>query len=197
MAAFGCSLRLDLAVIGIAEDESELHITRLNQHQVYFVVRSGHALVASKEVPTLQSVLRFPLVTTSRISGPIPKQFLAGGLGDGPDHFTKSFPSITCESIAMMKTIAAETDTVGLLPLNAVMAEVRAGQLVVLSLAPPFLKVDWGIVRLSHRSLSRLGETFVRLLLEVDAELLDFEQKKVLVAPRRNRSRPRSATSAR
>jgi DNA-binding transcriptional LysR family regulator len=187
---------LDLAVIGIptgmAEDEPELHITRLSQHQGYFVVRSGHPLLTSKEVPTLQSILRFPVITTSRISGPLLKQFL--------DHSTsKSFPAITCESVAMMKTIAAETDVVTLLPLNAAIAEVRAGQLVVLSFAPPFLKVDWGIVRLSHRSLSPLGEIFVRLLLEIDAELLDFEQKNastVFVAPRRIRSKPRSARIA-
>ena len=61
----------------------------------------------------------------------------------------------------MMKMIVAETEAVGLLPLNTVMAEVQDGQLVVLSLVLPFLKVEFGIVRLAHRSLSPLGETFV------------------------------------
>jgi DNA-binding transcriptional LysR family regulator len=175
----------------MAEDAPELHITMLNQHQGYFVVRSGHPLLVSKEVLTLQTILQFPVVATSRISGPLLKQFLTSGLGNNPDHFARSFPAITCESVAMMKTIVAETDAISLLPLSAVMAEVQARKLVVLSVVPAFLKVNWGIVRLSHRTLSPLAETFVRLLLETDAELFDFEQKngpKVLTAPRRTRS---------
>lgn len=86
-----------------------------------------------------------------------------------------------------MNTIVAGTDTVSLLPLNVVWNEVQAGQLVILSLVPPSMKVDFGIVRLAHRSLSPIGETFVRILQEVDAELLKFEEKnapKVLAAPR-------------
>ena len=99
----------------------------------------------------------------------------------------------------MMKKITAKTDAVGLFPLNTITAEVRGGQLVVFSLALPFPMINWAIVRLSHRTLSPLGETFVRLLLDTDAELLDFEQKnapKVLVASTRTRSKPSSATSA-
>jgi hypothetical protein len=99
----------------------------------------------------------------------------------------------------MMKTVVAETDAVGLLPLNTVMAEVRAGELVVLSLVSPFLKVDFGIIRLAHRSLSPLGETFVRLQLEADAEVLEFEEEnapKVIAGPNPTRSRVRSALNA-
>lgn len=187
---------LDLAVIGLAagiEDERELHITKLNRHRGYFVVRSGHPVLAQKDVPTLQGILQFPVVTTSRISGFLLKQFLAGRVGASPDHSTMtSFPAIVCESVAMMKTIAAETDTVGMLPLNTVAAEVRSGQLVVLPLAPAFMNVDWGVVRLSHRTSSPLAESFVRLLLEADAELLDFEQQnapQVVLAPSHH-SRP-------
>jgi len=98
-----------------------------------------------------------------------------------------------------MKMIVAETDAVGLLPLNTVIAEVRADELVVLSLVPPFLKVDFGIIHLAHRSLSPLGESFVRLQLEVDAEVLEFEEQnapKVIAAPNPTRSRVRSAFSA-
>ena len=41
----------------------------------------------------------------------------------------------------------------------------------------PFLKVEFGIIRLAHRSLSPLGESFVRLQLAVDAEVLEFEEE--------------------
>jgi DNA-binding transcriptional LysR family regulator len=184
---------LDLAVIGVTgmEVDSEVHITALNQHQGYFVVRNGHPLLASNEAPTLHSILQFPTVMTSRVSAPVLKQFLAGESANGTHHPpTKSFPAIACESVAMMKMITAETDAVGVLPLNAVMAEVRAGHLVVLSLVPPFMKVDFGVVRLAHRSLSLIGETFVRILMEVDAELLEFERStaaKLFATPKHGR----------
>jgi DNA-binding transcriptional LysR family regulator len=193
---------LDLAVIGLGgiEIEPEMHITRLNQHQGYFVVRSGHPLLASRGVLTLQSILRFPGVMTSRVTIPALKQFLASEpMGSTDPSLAKSFPQIACESVAMMKMIVSETDAVGLLPLNAVMAEVRAGQLVVLSLVPPFLKVEFGIIRLAHRILSPAGETFLGIQQEVDAEVLDFEQKnapKFLAAPGRTPSKARAATDA-
>jgi len=185
-------------VIGLGgiEVEPEMHLTRLNRHQGYFVVRSGHPLLASRGVPTLKSILRFPGVMTSRVTIPALKQFLASAPRNRTDHaIAKSFPAIACESVAMMKMIVAETDAVGLLPLNTVIAEVRAGKLVVLSLVPPFLKVAFGIIRLAHRSLSPLGESFVRLQLNVDAEVLEFEEEnapKVIAASHSTRSRVRS-----
>jgi len=99
----------------------------------------------------------------------------------------------------MMKMIVAETDAVGVLPLNTVIAEVRAGELVVLPLVSPFLKVDFGVIRLARRSLSPLGESFVRLQLEVDAEVLEFEEEnapKVIAAQNSTRSRVRAAFNA-
>jgi len=190
---------LDCAVIGLAgvNDDQELHITKLNEHRSFFVVRSGHPLRASKETPTLESILGFPVVATSGSSPSILKRFLAGGLEKHFAHATaKSFPAIACESVAMMKTIVLETDAVGIMPLHAAMAEVRAGQLVFLSLIPEFMKVSWAIVRLVHHSLSRVGETFVRFVLDADAELLDFEEKNtptILVEPRRAPPGPRPA----
>jgi DNA-binding transcriptional LysR family regulator len=185
---------LDLAVLvtNEIEDAPELHITKLNQHKGYFVVRSRHPLLASRDVLTLRSVLQFPVVMASRVPTSLLKQFLVGEMGKSTDHSTaKSFPTIACESVAMMKKIVAETDAVSILPFNVVLAEVRTGQLVVLPLVPPLKKVDFGIVRLAQRSLSPIGETFVRLLREVDAELLEFEEKnapKIPATPKRVRS---------
>ena len=180
---------LMVAVLAGIEEEPELHITRLNQHQGYFALRRRHPLLASKDAPTLQSILRFPIVTVSRVSGPILRQFLAvEPEGRADQSSARSFPPITCESVAMMKVIVAETDAIGLFPLNAVTDGERPHQLVVLPLSLPFMKVDFGIVRLAHRSLTPLGERFVRLLLEADAELLSFEQKhapRALVSQRR------------
>jgi DNA-binding transcriptional LysR family regulator len=185
---------LDLAVVAAAtiENETELHVTKLNQHQGYFVVRGGHPLLMVRGVLTLQSVLQFPLVSASRIPTSILRPFLIDEIKKNANKSSpKSLPTIACESVAMMKRIAAETDAVSLLPLNVVSSELRNGELALLPLVPPSLKVDLVIIRLAHRSLSPLGETFVRLLQEVDAELLEFEQKnaqRFLARPSRARS---------
>jgi DNA-binding transcriptional LysR family regulator len=192
---------LDLIVVaaGEIEVEPELHITRLNQHQAYFVVRNGHPLSAPKLVPTVHDILQFPVVMTSRFPVSLLKQFLTDEKHNTNHPTAKSFPAIACESVAMMKVIVAGTDTVSLLPLNVVSDEIQTGQLVVLSIVPPTMKVDFGIVRLARRSLSPLGETFVRLVHEVDAELLAFEQKnapKFLAPSVRIRAKARAATGA-
>jgi DNA-binding transcriptional LysR family regulator len=198
---------LDIAVLELAAmgEQADLHVTRLGQHQGYFVVRSGHPLLASKEVPTLRGILKFPVVMSPWIPSAFVKSLLDGALGKNPDpSAVKSFRAITCESVAMMKKIAAGSDAVAVLTLNTVMAEVQNGHLAVLPLVAPWIQGNFVAVRLAHRSLSPLGETFVRLLVEVSAEVLDLERKnapKLLAAPKRARSqlgatRPRKASSS-
>ncbi len=70
-------------------------------------------------------------------------------------HTMKSFPTIACESVAMMKAIVLGTDAAGILPLIA------------------------------RRTLSPIGETFLRMLQEEDAKILAFERAAAdeLVAP--------------
>jgi DNA-binding transcriptional LysR family regulator len=189
---------LDLAVVVLdeLEVEPELQITRLNQHQGYFVVRRKHPLLALKEILTVQNILQFPLVSASRIPTTVLKQFLAGKKAKTADQSqAQSLPTIACESPAMMKRLAAETDAVAILPLNVVWPEIRTGALAVLSLVPPAMKAEFAIIRLAQRSLSPIGETFVRLVQEVDAELLQFEQKhasKFLAPPTRTHSAAKS-----
>ena len=51
----------------------------------------------------------------------------------------------------------------------------------------PWMRGTFGVVRLAHRSLCPLGGTFVQILNEVDAELLDWEEetaKKLFQQPR-------------
>ena len=181
---------LDFAVIHVAgvEDESELDIVRLNPHQCYFVVSKQHPLVASKESVTLQDILQFPAVATSRFTSDMLKRFLAGTVVNPRSSVVKSFPAIACESLAMMKTITAGTDAFSMLPLNVVIPEVHAGKLVVLPLVVPWMLANFGVVRLAHRTLSPLGETCVRFLMEVDAEIVELEQStaaKLFASPNR------------
>ncbi len=174
---------LDLAVIivdGLGE-EPALQVARMNRHQGYFVARRGHPLArASKKTLTLQRLLEFPIVMSSRLPTGILKRLLVGTFGDNPDtDSTRSFPSIACDSIPMMKTIIAGTDAVSVLPLSAVMDDIRSRRFIILPLVESWFDSEVGVVRLAHRSLSPVGEAFVRLLQEEDAKVLEIETRAI------------------
>jgi DNA-binding transcriptional LysR family regulator len=188
---------LDIAVIivdGMSE-ESDLNITRMNRHQGYVVVRREHPVVTSKKEPTLQSLLQFPVVMSSRLPSTMLKRFLANTFGDKPIPSTaKSFPTVACESVAMMKAVILETNAFTVLPLSAVKAEIQSRQLTVLPLVVPWFQAEFAVVRLAHRSLSPVGETFVRMLQEEDAAVLDSERgvgAELFAKPKR-RAKPAS-----
>jgi len=193
---------LDFAIMDVTEvgDDPQLHIRRLNQHQGYLAVRRGHPLLEPKKVLTLRDILQFPLVGSSRFNSPALKQFLAESAnGNHGVYGGKSIPSIACESVAMMKTVAASTDAVAVVPLNAVWEEIAAGQLAILPLVSPAVRANFAVVRLSHRSLSPLGESFVQLVFEIDAEILAFEEAsapKLLAAPVPRRSKRRQVAAS-
>jgi DNA-binding transcriptional LysR family regulator len=179
---------LDMAVIVVDEiaDSPDLHITRMNRHQAYFVVRTEHPLATPQEALSLRGLLQFPIAMTSRLPPAMLKRFLSAAFEDEPIHHTmKSFPTIACESVAMMKAIVLGTDAVGILPLNSVKAEVLLRQFHVLPLVAPWFHVELGVVRLARRSLSPIGETFLRMLQEEDVKILAFERAAAdeLVAP--------------
>src|SRR5271166_227233 len=171
---------LDLAVIDVAAAEAaaELNVTRLHRHQGYFVLRPRHPLLTVKSAHQLAETWNYPFVTTSRFPSNMFKEL--AGLLLGPQRAVKlgakSLVSVACESLHMMKTIAMESDAIAILPLNVAAAEVERGELAAIP-GPDWMRANFGIVRLAHRSLSPLGESFVRLVQEADDDLLAWEEK--------------------
>lgn len=189
---------VDFAVIDVTEvsEDPQLDIVRLNRHQGYFAVRSQHPLMESKKPLTLHAIFQYPLVASSRLNSVVLKGFLADAPRENPAAFSgKAIPAIACESVSMMKTVAAGTDAVAIVPLNSVVAEVASGELAVLPFVSPALRPNFAIVRLAHRSLSPLGESFVRLVVAADAELFEFEEKSAakLIGAAKNRTRSAKA----
>lgn len=184
---------LDLAVIagtGIATDE-EFHLTRLSRRQGYLAVRPRHPLLKQTTALSVGDVLRYPFVSTSRFPPGLLRQFASeSATVENPSNpAPKTFPSIACESLTMMKNIAQGSDAVAVLPLNLLLPDLEAGTMAVLPLVPPMLHTDFVIARLARRSLSPLGELFVRSVQEVDAEVFALEQRaaKKLFALKRRR----------
>jgi DNA-binding transcriptional LysR family regulator len=185
---------LDLAVLdvrAIAEDQDFL-ITRLTRRQGYLAVRPGHPLLKQKRTLSMSDVLRYPFVSSSRFPAAMLRGFIresaAGERASQPGP--KTVPSIACESLGMMKYIAQESDAVALLTLNVLLADLNAKAIAVLPLVLPVLQGEFGIVRLARRSLSPLGELFVRMLLDVDAEVAQVEERaaRKLFPPNRSRA---------
>jgi DNA-binding transcriptional LysR family regulator len=172
---------LDLAVIDVRTlvDDQEYHITPLTRRQGYLAVRPSHPLLQHKGGLTMRDVLGYPFISTSRFPPGLLRQFVSesasgeNSLRPGP----KSFPSIACESLGMMKNIVQESDAVAILPLNFILADLESRTIAVLPVELPMLKGELGIVRLARRSLSPLGELFVRRVLEVDTEVAATEEK--------------------
>lgn len=176
---------VDLAIIvtDALGDEPELEVTRVNRHQGYFVVRGGHPLVSAKLPLTLQDVVQFPTVMGSRLPTVLLKRFLASLYGDKPTpSIMKSFPTIACDSVEMMKTIVLGSDAVALLPVTPVAEEVRSGLMRLLPFVEAAFYAQFAVVRLAHRTLSPLEETFIRVLKEVDASVCELEQSAAATA---------------
>jgi DNA-binding transcriptional LysR family regulator len=173
---------IDLAVIDVtaAESDPEIEVSKLAQYQAYMVFRSGHPLLQSRGTKRRKLAWNFPIVFTSRFPHEmfrgLAEALCASQKANPPGPGGKAVVSIACESLPMMKAIAMETDAIAILPLRLVFEEVKAGTLAAVP-APPWLKSNFGIARLTHRSLSPLGEEFVRMVREEDAALLAWEKQ--------------------
>lgn len=158
-------VELVVADTTIAAEDPTLQVEPLTHSQGFFAVRADHPLAARREV-ALPELLRFPLVTTSRVTSHILEPLLKAASPGRRDELH----TIACESIAMMKGIALGADAVAVLPMRAMFAEVRAGALAVLPLRPPWLHGRFGIVSLRERAPSEVATRFIDVLKEVDAE---------------------------
>src|ERR1019366_3661917 len=189
---------LDLAVVDVRAiaDDKDFHITPLTRRQGYLAVRPGHPLLKRARALTMGDVLDYPFVSTSRFPSAMLLEFLSeSAMGQNQSRLgPKTVPSIACESLGMMRNIVQRSDAVALLTLNLLLPDLEAKAIAVLPLVLPVLHGEFGIVQLARRSLSPMGELFVRTLLEVDAEVAAVEEKaaKTLFPAHRRRTRRRS-----
>ncbi len=161
---------LDVVVGDVAAiaDDGEFDVTRLASRQGYFVCRAGHPLLALA-APEIADVLAWPVISSARnvarrLAPAVATTRQAGKPVAGA-------PAVTCESLDMMKSIAAGSDGVALLPLNVITRELEEGTLAVLPLVEPSVRADFGLIRLANRTPPPSAEDFMRLLLEADASV--------------------------
>ncbi len=150
--------------------DPEFQIAPLAPRQGYFVCRSGHPLLQRPSV-RLTDVVAFPLVATSRLTPRLLGPIVAASRQLASASDLPAAPSVTCESVGMMKRIVAGSDTIAIMPLAAINVDGNPGRLAVLPLVEPWLKASFAIIRLARRTPSPSSEMFMQLLLETDADV--------------------------
>jgi len=178
----------------MADEDPTLQVEPLARSQGLFAVRPGHPLAGRPDV-TVAEVLRHPVVSTSRMTARIMEPLLEAT----PKGQRSGFAPVVCESLSMMKRIAAASDAVAILPMRALFEEVATGALVLLPPRPSWLHGRFGIVRTRDRDLSEAALRFVEALREVDRDTdarAREEERRIFGDAKRNAAGP-AATRAR
>ena len=171
---------VDLAILDVTaiENDPEMHIMKLKNHQAYLVMRQGHPVLKLDGEQRLDQTWTYPFVTTARFPSDVFKRlaevFMSARIPGMQQAGVMS--AVTCESLPMMKEIVKASDAITILPLNVVFDDALAGKLVAIP-APDWVRANFGIAHLAHRSLSPVGEEFTRMVTHADEELLRWEKK--------------------
>lgn len=159
--------------VGMAAD---VLVTLLNVLKTYLFCRRGHPLLERTPHLSLREVLEYPLVMTK-----LPRRALDSiaetcGFMKHPD-WLKKLPIIKCDYVKIAKEALANSNAVAFILLPMIEKELIAGEFVLLPVDFPELKTHYGIVSMRDRTLSPAAEVFIKLLLEVDAELAKVDQE--------------------
>ncbi len=163
---------IDMAIaeISVAVDDARLIGEPLPIHQAMFFCRPGHRLAISGAA-TLAEVRRHPLVATS-----LPPRLaqLTDKKNSGTPYslpVAVAMPEIRVETFDLARRIVMESDAVGIALFSQIKGEVALGQLVALPLELPWLKTNFGIIRLANRSPAPAAIAFMDILRDVESEI--------------------------
>jgi DNA-binding transcriptional LysR family regulator len=189
--------RLEFAIAD--STSAERHPTRLAiepvaEHRVFFFTRPGHPLTAGSEL-SLDAILVFPLVASripQRIAVHVAKSMPAAKVERETGDLA---PSLMVDSFAVAKAAVMAGDAVGLAPLTAIEAELRAGKVALVPFDAPWLHQSYGLFYARKKSLSRAAQLFVTQLRQVETALQVREQRAVARLdpkrrPRKGKTRP-------
>ncbi len=171
---------------------------KLNDHHGHLIVRAGHPLLAQKNIQ-VGDVADYPLVTMGVAPTRIAKmgEHLKDVEAARHNLFAHWPQTISVNSITLMKAIVAHSEAVTMISLKMVRHELALKELAVLPLSLPWLKVDFAIMHLTHRTLSPLAEAVTKSIIAEDEAAVGVERAlaarwcNVPVVARRNMKRQR------
>jgi len=191
--------RLEFAIADTAA--AERHPTRLAiepvaEHRVFFFVREGHPLTSAKEF-SLETILVFPLVAPRlpqriavHVSKSVPNAKVDRDTGD-------LAPGVMLDSFAVARNVVLSGDAIGIAPLSAIEADVRAKRLALIRYDAPWMHLSYGLFYPRKRALSRVAQLFVTQLRQVESAIQASEQRSLarLNIRRRTRKSARNRTA--
>ena len=171
---------IDLAVaehsVFAATDDLE-SVARLAPIPGYVIVRSGHPLAGKTDI-TIADVLDYPFAQVFMLPPRVLKPILESRRAS-PDSAEKPalpFPAIECSNTQLALQIVAHSNAFTFASLGMVRNELELGQLVPL-LQAPWLRAEWGLVRLRNRTIGPAVMTFAEEIRRVHVEVLDEEAR--------------------
>lgn len=170
---------VDTRVVGASTD---VQARELSTQQALLAARQGHPLGKRKNIQ-IEDVLGYPLISSPAADAAVVTQsqgYPGHGRSISP-QLARWIPAVTVEDVSLMKQVVAATDGVTVLSAYLVRDEVADGRLIVLPFDMSWLRVSFSIVHLAHRTLSPLGESFARCVIEADAEV-QAEEASILRA---------------
>jgi DNA-binding transcriptional LysR family regulator len=171
--------KLEFAIADTTSAErhpTKLAIEPVAEHRLFFFVRQGHPLVASK-THSLETILVFPLVAPrlpqrigSHITQSVPQARIDRETGD-------HLPNLMLDSFAVARNLVSAGDAVGLAPLVALEDDIRARKLELIPFSAPWLHLNYGLFYPRKRALSRVAQLFMTQLRQVEATIQAREQR--------------------
>jgi DNA-binding transcriptional LysR family regulator len=177
---------------------AERHPTRLAiepvaEHRLFFYVRQGHPLAATK-MHSLETILVFPVVAPRlppRIGGHVVQSLPHARI----DRETGDLlPNLMLDSFAAARNLVLAGNAVGLAPLSALESDLRSRRLALIPFSAPWLNLNYGLFYPRKRALPRVAQLFMTQLREVESAIQAREQRalsrlEVRRRPRRNAAR--------
>src|SRR5512141_842518 len=191
--------RLEFAIADTTT--AERHPTRLAiepvaEHRVFFFVRAGHPLTASKAA-SLETILVFPLVAPrlpQRIAVHVSKSMPNARVDRETGDLT---PGLMVDSYSVARSVVLAGDAVGIAPWSAIESDVRAERLAPIRFEAPWMHLSYGLFYPRKKALSRVAQLFVTQLRQVEADIQAREQRSLarLTGRKRTRKSTRKAAS--
>lgn len=168
----------------VGADRDGLSVVPLRTRTARFYARPGHPL-ASRRRLTVDEVLRAPLVGPTRLPPHLVDRILKARGGEDAGAIF----AFACESVSMMRMVARESDHVLIGTPSMVADDLIASHLVALRIEGPSPVQDFGVVRLSGRTLPPTADLLVESIVAADAASDDAEialeaEVAAAVAPR-------------
>ena len=165
--------------IGVADirtlhDEPQLQLEALPVHVCVFSCRPEHPLAGRRKL-TQNDVLLYPLVGSTfppQLAEVFETQKAAGNVDKLSRYFTCA---VNIDSLHRARQTAIECDVVFPVPIVAIEAQLRAGELVVLDCHPNWLRTNYGFFSKRDRTPSPATLEFMAVLRDIENKIMEKE----------------------